>query len=170
MSSRHCRLGIFRVLVTVCAVLMFAMTATNAAGVQPLDGRVFSGQFGDEGKPADRGDTLYFSDGMFWSENCIPCGFPPAPYWVRETREGIHFFGTLQSDERGTFTYQGFFDGEALAVDIHWTRVRWYRTVHRNFWFRGQAIRSVDAGEPQAATAQAVSSALEPQDGVDCSP
>lgn len=159
-----------RLLPVIQAAFVLALLAGAAGAEQPLDGMVFAGEFGDKDKRADRADTLYFADGMFWSENCVPCGFAPAPYWVRRTSEGVWFRGTLSSSARGTFTYLGLYDGRGLTVDIHWTRKRWYRTIDRDFWFRGRRVSAALADSPDKVGALAASAAKRPPKGLDCSP
>jgi hypothetical protein len=78
---------------------------TSARG--PLDGMSFIGTLGPEGKPGDRDDVIKFAGGHFWSENCVPCGFPPGPYWVRYEDAAIHFQGELESPSSGHFSYVG---------------------------------------------------------------
>lgn len=128
----------------------------------PLDGLVFTGEFGPEGEPADRTDTLYFGNGRFWSENCIPCGFPPGIYRVRRADGAIRFQGKLHSPERGTFRYEGVVRGERISVSINWRRERWYWTIDRDFWFRGVLAPDKETGSVRRATRLALGAPPDP--------
>lgn len=110
-----------------------------------LDGKVFEGMIGPSENP-DLPDKLYFSNGYFWSEICTECGFQPGVYVTRETGEGLRFSGTLRSEERGIFEYDGLVDGQGnIQVKIEWSRKRWYWTARREIAFAG---KRVDENEP----------------------
>ena len=111
---------------------------TPSAASGPLDGMVFSGVLGPADSP-DHGipDTLYFRNGHFWSEQCIPCGFQPGRYWVHQAADGIHFRGELSSPEGGTFKYAGVVRDDQVATTIDWRKERWYWTIDREFRFQG---------------------------------
>lgn len=138
------------------------------SGTGPLDGMVFEGKFGPKGGPADQQDTLHFGGGKFWSANCVPCGFPPGEYWVRRTSEGLHFRGTLTSEDSGVFTYEGVVRDEEIEVSINWRKERWYWTIDRDFWFRGRLAEGQAVGSPAAATKRAMG--VKPADTEGCSP
>lgn len=118
----------------------------------PLDGLHFVGRLGPEGQAADRDDTLYFADGQFWSENCVPCGFAPGPYWTRHAEDSIHFRGELHSPESGTFSYQGVVQDGRLQATIHWRKERWYWTIRRDFHIEGTLEETPTAALPSAAS------------------
>lgn len=163
-----------RVLVRVLLLVVVAQQAESSDNpgpsptLGPLDGMHFVGDFGPEGGPGDLKEALYFDDGKFWSKNCIPCGFPPKPYWVRFVDDDIHFHGTLESSERGRFRYEGVISGKQLSVRINWRRERWYWTIDRDFWFEGTLA---EAGIPVSANQAAnMASLTDPQPPVDCNP
>jgi len=131
-----------------------APVATAASG--PLDGLAFVGTFGPAGEPADLTDTLYFGDGRFWSENCVPCGFTPGVYWVRYGENGTHFRGRLQSPQSGLFTYEGVVrDDGRIEVDINWRKDRWYWSIDRDFRFVGDLVEPETAALAAAPAARA---------------
>jgi len=134
-----------------------------AAAHGPLDGMRFVGTFGDQGEAEGREDTLYFADGKFWSKNCVPCGFSPAPYWVRYTEDGIHFKGELTSPESGRFFYSGVVQDGRLEVSINWRKERWYWTIDRDFWFEGELASPTPVGGIPSATRVAMAAASEPR-------
>lgn len=126
--------------VTLLAVAIFVVLLgeTQARAEGPLDGRAFSGVIGPVENP-DLSDSLYFDEGYFWSDICTRCGFVPGSYSAEETSEGVRFFGTLESDSRGSFDYDGLVtDDGAIQVSITWERRRWYWTSQRQISFIGQ--------------------------------
>lgn len=158
------------------AVLMSLLLASVRLGLSddraksspphgPLDGMHFVGDFGPEGEPADLTDVLYFAEGQFWSENCVPCGFSPGVYWVRFSEDGIHFRGELESAERGRFLYSGVVRDGRLTAHINWRKDRWYWSIDRNFWFKGALAETVAAVSAKTAVGQAVAA-----DSIDCEP
>lgn len=136
MHGRSIR-GVFSRAVLVGFALVLAPTGLAAELHGRLDGMRFVGMFGPDGQPGDRKDTLYFGDGQFWSANCVPCGFSPAIYWVRQAGDEIHFRGEMASPERGKFTYTGIIRGKRLTAKIHWRQERWYWSIDRDFRFEG---------------------------------
>lgn len=128
-----------------------------AASQGRLDGMRFVGTFAPEGQPADRKDTLFFSDGHFWSANCVPCGFAPGPYSARAVGDAIHFHGEMKSAERGKFTYVGVVRDGRLSAKIHWHKDRWYWSIDRDFRFEGSiaASRVTERATSVARTATA---------------
>lgn len=114
-----------------------------------LDGRVFTGLIGPAENP-DLADSLYFSDGHFWSDICTRCGFVPGLYSAHEVDGGIRFTGVLESDSRGRFEYDGFVDEAGqIEVVIRWERKRWYWTSRRDIAFRGA---DASTGSPATLT------------------
>ncbi|NNE88169.1 MAG: hypothetical protein HKN27_08845 [Silicimonas sp.] len=107
-----------------------------------LDGRAYAGMIGPADGP-DLSDRLYFDKDHFWSDICTRCGFVPGTYQATETTDGIAFTGTLESDSRGRFDYDGVVkkDGSIL-VSIMWERRRWYWTSKREIVFVGQLLQS----------------------------
>jgi hypothetical protein len=81
----------------------------------------------------------------------VPCGFEPGAYWVRQSGDGIHFQGTLESEQSGEFRYTGVVRDKRIDVDIHWRKKRWYWTIDRRFRFVGR----LDQAEPPSAALEA---------------
>ncbi len=126
---------------TFVSFLVFAWTAT-AQENGLLDGKVFTGMIGPSENP-DLADTLYFNQGHFWSDICTRCGFVPGPYVAQEADGGIEFSGTLQSESRGRFNYDGTVGTEGdVIVSITWERRRWYWTSTRKIAFVGHLSTS----------------------------
>ncbi|SDJ37806.1 hypothetical protein [Lutimaribacter saemankumensis] len=134
---------LFRTPLALALSILFASTvAATAAGI--LDGRAFTGMIGPAENP-DLDDSLHFNDGHFWSDICTRCGFVPGTYDAEETPDGVRFTGTLESDSRGRFDYDGLVkkDG-SIQVKITWERRRWYWTSRREISFVGDELRSVE--------------------------
>jgi hypothetical protein len=119
-------------------LLSFAGTA-EAEAEAVLDGHSFSGMIGPVENP-DLADTLYFDDGHFWSGICTRCGFVPGVYEAEETPDGLRFKGTLESDSRGRFDYEGLVRNDGtIRASITWERRRWYWTSQRELTFIGKS-------------------------------
>lgn len=126
-----------------------------------LDGMSFKGKF------VNSPDVLYFNQGQFWSKNCVPCGFKPGEYWVREVGDEIHFKGTLQSDDRGQFHYTGVMRDGQIEATIAWHHKRWYWNIEREFQFIGELALDQAPSTAQHATQNALSAQPDP---LDCNP
>ncbi|SDC45127.1 hypothetical protein SAMN04488239_102296 [Ruegeria marina] len=128
-----------RIVISLIAAMLLTLAATaevNAEGV--LDGHSFSGMIGPAEDP-DLEDSLYFDDGHFWSAICTSCGFAPGPYLTEQTADGLRFTGTLESESRGRFEYDGLVRADgSIRVSITWERRRWYWTSRREILFVGE--------------------------------
>ncbi|WP_324754932.1 hypothetical protein [Roseovarius sp. Pro17] len=126
---------------TFALLLVFALTA-EAQENGLLGGKAFTGMIGPSENP-DLADTLYFNQGHFWSDICTRCGFVPGPYIAQESDGDIEFSGTLQSETRGRFDYDGIIGPKGgIVVSITWERRRWYWTSTREIMFAGQLSTS----------------------------
>jgi hypothetical protein len=133
-----------------------------------LDGRVFVGSFGPADRPGDRADSLTFDDGHFWSANCVPCGFGPAPYWIRRVGDELHFRGEMDSVERGRFRYAGVIRDGRVSATIHWRKERWYWTIDREFRFEGRRADTVHSDPLAAVVRRARAAAAAPEPSAVC--
>lgn len=122
-----------------------------------LDGMSFAGSFGVEGKPGDRKDILYFRNGHFWSDICVPCGFAPAKYWVRMEGDTIHFRGEMPSGDRGTFYYTGTVRNGHMSARVNWRKKRWYWSIDRDFRFQGKLVDAPVSESVASVTRRAAS-------------
>ena len=107
-----------------------------AMGRGPLDGMVFVGRIGSEKKP-DFDEELHFSNGHFWSKNCILCGYQPSTYWTRMADDGIHFQGDLLKKDGSKFSYTGRVSDGRIKVTVRWTKERWYWSIDQTLVFNG---------------------------------
>jgi len=130
--------SLFRTLTLIAAITLIWPTKSTAQGL--LDGKAYLGMIGPTENP-DLPDGLYFADGHFWSDICTRCGFVPGAYQAQETGNGITFSGTLESENRGQFKYEGAVkeDG-SVVVSIVWERRRWYWTSTREIMFLGNLV------------------------------
>ncbi len=123
--------------ISLLVALILPVMAGPVGAVGLLDGRSFAGKIGPVENP-DLDDRLFFESGHFWSDISTRCGFVPGIYEAEETGAGIRFTGTLESDTRGRFDYDGLVapDG-TISVSIRWERRRWYWTSRREIVFDG---------------------------------
>lgn len=105
---------------------------------RPLDGKVFVTQSGEKGKPASNKDTFVFRDGRFLSEGCNPWGFGDAPYRATVDGDAIRFHAETHSPTHGNMVWTGIVRGDTIEATNVWTRERWYWTIKREYWYRGQ--------------------------------
>jgi hypothetical protein len=134
-----------RIGVTLTAALLATLAWTIEAEAEGiLDGRSFTGMIGPVENP-DLEDSLFFDDGHFWSDICTRCGFVPGRYNTEQIVDGVRFKGTLKSDSRGRFDYDGLVreDG-SIRVSITWERRRWYWTSRREIVFVGERTSGLE--------------------------
>jgi hypothetical protein len=150
----------FATAVVFAAILFIAATTANDAAIPaaagPLDGMVFVGQVGPEGKP-DFDEELHFNNGYFWTKNCIRCAYQPGIYWVRKVGASIHFQGELQKENGSKFRYTGRIADGRARVTVLWSKDRWYWSIERTLIFIGKlaptrASMTVDMARQSAET------------------
>lgn len=131
-------------IVLLSFVLLFGTAPTKSFGLDEkmgrgiLDGMVFSGKISQSGQKGFD-DKLSFSDGRFWSEICVQCGFKPGKYWTRSVDGNVHFIGEMEGDY-GTFNYEGLIVDDEIQVRVVWKKSRWYWTSSRTLSFQGNAM------------------------------
>lgn len=160
------RLAVCRCLMAVlaAALLLFLPAPSASAGdMTPipgapaggglsglLDGQVFAGEYGVVGKGTLGTDRWTFRDGMFVSENCLDCGFPANPYWIRsEDRETAFMTEARCPRTDATIVWRGTVRDGVVEGEFTWTRERWYWTIEKTFWFRGTLQPASLAMSPQ---------------------
>lgn len=114
----------------------------------PLDGLVFVGELGPEGKPLDTSDTFVFENGTFVSKECeLRCKYPPRPYFVRAGDGRTEFISETKCPYKDAWiTWRGTVEGDTVKGRATWVVKRWYWTVENIFVFEGKLA-------PQATTA-----------------
>ena len=122
---------ILAVLVQSAAVAAFgAMAASFAyAGPGPLDGKVFVGEAGEKGKPADeKDDVLTFANGTFHSSSCDKYGFSKADYTAKVDGDVMTFETETVSEKEGRMKWKGTLkNGVMEGTFIHYRKPAWYR-------------------------------------------
>ena len=111
-----------------------------------LDGRRFAGDFGPENSGRRVKDTFVFSSGTFMSMQCKECGYPRGAYSVTKKAGATTFVATTpcpKTDAR--IVWRGTISGDRIVGVATWTRTRWYRTIRKNFTFKGKLVRRQDA-------------------------
>lgn len=114
---------------------------------QILDGKTFLGGMGPLGKPKIASDSWVFANGTFMSKQCEKCGFPRGQYRVKKKHDGVHFIAETpcpRTDAR--ITWRGKVDKEGRIEGVYtWRHTRWYRTIEKQFWFKGTLSASAKA-------------------------
>jgi hypothetical protein len=105
-----------------------------------LDGKVFLVKSGEQGKEASHHDDyLIFRDGMFVSSDCAEdLNFRESTYSATTQGNGIRFRAQTTSPTHGTMIWEGTMQGDVMDATARWIDKRWYWTIDRNYWFRGQ--------------------------------
>lgn len=107
-------------------IVLAACLAVIPAAALPglLDGKVFIGDAGEKGKPADeKDDVITFQDGMFHSKVCDQWGYSKGAY--RATAEGdvITFETETVSPKDGRLVWKGTVKGDSLeGVFTHYRK------------------------------------------------
>lgn len=114
------------------SAVMFALCAMagsiTAVAAGPLDGKVFVGEAGEKGKPADEKDVITFADGRFHSSACDQYGFNKAEYTARTEGNATVFEVETVSDKEGRMKWTGTLkDGVLEGKFLHLRKPAWYR-------------------------------------------
>ncbi len=119
--------------------------ASDVAVKAPLDGKVFIGALGPEGKPKDVEDRFVFENGTFVSKECeLRCEYPARPYFVREAGERIEFLSETRCPYKdASIVWRGVVEDDTIKGVATWTINRWYWTIERKYEFSGKLKQSV---------------------------
>lgn len=115
-----------------------------ATGGPLLDGAVFDGPTGAEGRDANHIDHVVFADGRFLSQGCARWGFGEADYTAWQAGDLIHFRATTVSPTHGTLAWRGTVAGDRIEATFVWTKKRVLWTTRRAYWFRGTRVADAD--------------------------
>lgn len=102
-----------------------------------LDGKSFSGEMGDKGKPADKQDTLVFQNGRFRSTACDRFGFGSAPYTAKTRGKTTTFKAETKNSKGATIQWSGKVTGHeakatALLRDKDGKKTKmWFKTTEK---------------------------------------
>ncbi len=120
--------------------------ATSSSG--PLDGMIFVGMLGPDGKPRDVADTFVFENGTFVSKECeLRCKYPARPYFVRRDGDKTLFISETQCPYKDArIIWRGTVDGDTIRGESTWIVKRWYWTYEDTFEFEGRLAPATTAG------------------------
>jgi hypothetical protein len=108
----------------------------------PLDGLVFVGELGPEGKPRDVSDTFVFDNGTFVSKECeLRCKYPPRPYFVRVDGARTEFISETKCPYKDAWiTWRGTVEGDTVRGKATWVVKRWYWTIEDTYEFEARLV------------------------------
>lgn len=108
----------------------------------PLDGLVFSGAVGPDGKPKDIPDSFVFENGTFVSKECeLRCMYPARPYFVRINGSKTEFISETKCPYKDArIVWRGTIEGDRIKGKSTWVVKRWYWTVENTFEFEGKLL------------------------------
>ena len=125
------RSRVFELLSGFAAVFaLFVMVGSYAiASPGPLDGKVYVGEAGQVGKPADeKNDVLTFTDGTFHSSACDQYGFTKGNYSAKPDGVATVFEAETFSENQGRMKWNGMLKGGVLEGRfVHYPKPAWYR-------------------------------------------
>ena len=107
-----------------------------------LNGKTFHVKSGEQGKEASHHDDyLVFRDGTFVSSDCGELlNFRESTYSVTTEGDGIRFRAQSTSPTHGTMVWDGTVRGDVMDATARWIDKRWYWTIDRMYWFKGQLL------------------------------
>jgi hypothetical protein len=108
----------------------------------PLDGMIFTGALGPDGKPKDIPDSFVFENGAFVSKECeLRCKYPARPYFVRVNGTRTEFISETKCPYKDAkIVWRGTIEGDTIKGKSTWIVKRWYWTVENTFEFEGKLI------------------------------
>ena len=90
--------------------------AVVAKGI--LDGKVYVGEMGAEGKTTGDKETIKFIAGMFYSSQCEAMGYHMAPYTTTMEGDAIKFKASMTDAENNKHDWEGTIKGDALTATV----------------------------------------------------
>jgi len=121
----------------------FALAPAAWAQTAALDGRVFIGDAGPKGKPADeKGDVITFSNGTFHSSTCDQYGYSKAPYKATKVGDTIQFETETMSEKDGRLVWKGVVRGTDIEGTFMHHKKGWLLNPNpepQEHWFKGKA-------------------------------
>ncbi len=105
-----------------------------------LDGKTFFVRTGEKGKESDHDDYMIYRDGMFVSSGCVEQKFGTSAYSADADGDGIRFRARTVSPTHGVMVWEGTVRGDVMEATARWIDKRWYWTIDRVYWFRGQLL------------------------------
>lgn len=133
MSTIKRALTVFSFLLALTLILCWSASPGRCQG-GALDGKTFSGEFGQRNKKKEGNDTFIFKDGRFRSTACDPYGFGDAPYTTSLSANVTTFEAQTVSPREGTINWKGTVKGEVLEGTFIWTKPKKKKGVE--YWFK----------------------------------
>lgn len=118
-------------------------TPTPGSQAGPLDGLIFTGALGPDGKPKDTPDSFVFENGTFVSKECeLRCKYPARPYFVRVNGAKTEFISETECPYKDAkIVWRGTVEGDTIKGKSTWVVKRWYWTVEDTFEFEGKLVK-----------------------------
>ena len=102
-----------------------------------LDGKKFSVDSGEKGKPADKAvETLTFKDGKFHSLACDQYGFGDGAYTTTKAAAGTAWEADTTSAKEGKIHWKGTVTGDAVEGTFVWTKAG---QAPIEYWFKSKS-------------------------------
>jgi len=101
-----------------------------------LDGLVFVGEIGEQGKAKGDQDEFVFQDGTFRSAACDPYGFTAAPYATQAEGDAVSFESETVSPTDGRMVWRGTINGGSIEGTATWHKPQ-AGSPPEAYWFRG---------------------------------
>jgi len=134
---------LFPGLLLFLAAVGFLLPAQNGYGApQALDGRTFTAETGEKGRPADGRDNITFKDGKFHSSVCDQYGFAPGDYRTAIQGTRVAFNAETRSEKQERMVWSGTVDGDIIEGALVYYRKGWFFNPNPapiEYWFKGKA-------------------------------
>ena len=122
---------VHRVMVIVLGV---ALVCSPVLAAGPLDGKTFSGSYGNVGSAAEQADNFVFKDGTFASTLCNQFGYKEGIYQIAPGGTATDFTAETVSRAGGKKSWKGAVKGDSLEGTV--TTVENGKTEEG--WFKGK--------------------------------
>ena len=124
-------------LIAIGAVVSFLSPADAATSTGPLDGKIFSGEVGKQGKTKGDKDQFVFKAGTFRSTACDSYGFKETAYSTAQAGNQLTFEAKAESQTDGTMLWKGAVQGGHISGMATWTK----SGKEEQYWFAGDLTR-----------------------------
>jgi hypothetical protein len=126
-----------KITIIAISVLLAVITQVPLSMAGALDGKVFIGQSGEEGKEVSEEDTVTFNNGNLHSVRCDQWGFGKGEYTTTKEGNKNHFEAETTSSKYGKIVWKGAVEGDSLNAVYTWSKKRLFWTTKKEYWFKG---------------------------------
>ena len=120
----------------MAVAVLVALGAGVASAGEPLDGRRFSAEVGENGKPKPEQDEILFASGRLRSKACDAYGFGSGAYETA-TKDGVTTFeAETTSAEEAKIHWKGTLKRDAIEASYVWAKAG---QAHIEYWLKGRA-------------------------------